>query len=88
LGLINTFQNVAQTAIQNSNTQNRSNQNQNQSSNPNNNNNQSQLILDFLNQAIPSLSNSWPQIVSFTSQIANVFMQNLVNSGQSFRRAT
>jgi hypothetical protein len=82
MGLLNTFQNVAQTAMQNTNNQNRP------PSTSNGNTQQSQIFVDFLSNAIPSLSNSWPQIITFSSQIGTILMQNLVNSGQSFRRAT
>jgi hypothetical protein len=68
MGLLNTFQNVAQTALQGS-----SNQNQRQPV-VLGNNQSNQFIIDFLTQAIPQLSNSWPQIVNFTSQITNILM--------------
>lgn len=37
---------------------------------------------------ISNIGAQLPQILSFSSQIANFFMQNLINSGQSYRRAT
>jgi hypothetical protein len=49
---------------------------------------QTEPILNFLYQALPGIVANLPQIISFTSQIFNNLMQNLISSGQSFRRAT
>jgi hypothetical protein len=40
------------------------------------------------NQMFSSIMSSLPQIINMSTQITQFFMNNLINSGQSFRRAT
>lgn len=56
--------------------------------NLNNNNPQMQSSGQGIEILMSGLNSQLPQIMQFSSQIANFFMQNLINSGQSFRRAT
>ncbi len=46
------------------------------------------ILQNSINFSMAHMFSNLPQIMGFTNQIAGFFMQNLVNSGQSYRPAT
>lgn len=46
------------------------------------------IVQNSINQSFANLFANLPQIMGFTNQIADFFMQNLINSGQSYRPAS
>ena len=49
---------------------------------------QNQAQLPIENQILNNILGNLPQIINMTTRITQFFMSNLINSGQSFRRAT
>lgn len=48
----------------------------------------SSILQNSINQSFAHLFTQLPQIMGLTNQISNFLMQNLINSGQSYRPAT
>lgn len=46
------------------------------------------IFQNSFNYSMSHLMSNLPQIINFSNQISGFFMQNLINSGQSYRPAT